>query len=165
MTADSEHPKGRVEKATAGEYRIVTYIDIDAPKEDVWATLTDWENLGSWSSSFISLEGDFVDGGHVKVAFRVLGLTQRYEHDLIDFDDGSQFAWSDPFLLGMVDHHVYRVEATGPSSTRFHQTDQASGGAAGVIGALMARMMRNMYDRFNSELKIEVERRARINAQ
>jgi hypothetical protein len=99
----------------------------------------------------------------VKVAFKVLGMTQKYEHDLIDFLEGSQFAWSDPFLLGMTDHHVYRVEAIGEEATRFHQTDQAKGGAAGVIGWLMSRTMKNMYVGFNQELKTEVERRRSAN--
>lgn len=159
MRGVGEPDRGTVERVATSEYRIATYVDIDATAGEVWSTLTDWDNLASWSSSFVSLEGDFVDGGHVKVAFKVFGMTQRYEHDLIEFVEGSQFAWSDPFLLGMVDHHVYRVEATGPSSARFHQTDRAMGGAAGIIGSLMARTMRNMYDVFNLELKAETERR------
>ena len=159
MSAVSEQGKGTVQKVAADEYRITTYIDIDATAEEVWSTLTDWENLGSWSSSFLSLDGEFADGGHVTVAFRVLGLVQRYEHDLIEFVPGGQFAWSDPFLLGMVDHHVYRIESTGPSSVRFHQTDRAKGAAARFIGGITARSMRTMYDAFNLELKAETESR------
>jgi hypothetical protein len=159
MPNESDRQHGTVERAARGHYRIVTHVDIDASADDVWTTLTDWDSLSSWSSSFVSLDGDFRDGGQVKVAFNVLGIKQNYEHILIGFVAGEQFAWSDPFLLGMVDHHVYRVEATGPSSSRFHQTDQAKGGASGVIGGLTARMMRNMYDRFNLELKAEAERR------
>lgn len=159
MPGTSEPTKGSVERVAANEYRIATHIDIDATAPEVWATLTDWGSLSSWSSSFVSLDGEFTDGGHVTVAFKVLGLVQTYEHDLIDFVDGSRFGWSDPFLLGMVDHHVYRIEATGPSSVRFHQTDQAKGAAARIIGGVTARMMRNMYDRFNVELKTETEGR------
>lgn len=157
MSAMSE--SANVEKVSFSEFRIVTHIDIDAPVQEVWDTLTDWDNLASWSSSFVSLEGDFSDGGHVKVAFKVLGTTQNYEHDLIDFIDGERFAWSDPFLLGMTDHHVYRVEGINGETTRFHQTDRAKGGATGFFGALVSRAMKNMYVGFNEELKTEVERR------
>ena len=161
MSAMSE--SGSVEKVSFNEYRIVTHIDIEASVEEVWATLTDWDNLASWNSSFISLEGDFSSGGHVKVAFKVIGMKQNYEHDLIDFIDGAQFAWSDPFLLGMTDHHVYRVEAIDGETTRFHQTDRAKGGAAGFVGVLVSRAMKNMYVGFNEELKTEVERRRSAN--
>ena len=155
---------GSVEKVSYREFRIVTHIDIEAPVEEVWAALTDWDNLASWSSSFVSLEGDFSDGGHVTVAFKVLGMTQNYEHDLIDFVDGAQFGWSDPFLMGMTDHHVYRLEAIDGGATRFHQTDQAKGGAAGIVGRFISHMMKNMYVDFNEELKTEVERRRSANA-
>jgi uncharacterized protein YndB with AHSA1/START domain len=158
VSNERAYQSGTVEKVSFDEFRIITHIDIEAPVEDVWATLTDWENLAAWSTSFVSLEGDFSDGGYVRVAFKVLGMTQNYEHNLIDFIDGAQFAWSDPFLLGMTDHHVYRVEAIDEGTTRFHQTDQAKGGAAGIIGWLMSRTMKNMYVGFNEELKIEVER-------
>ncbi len=158
MSSDGDG-SARVEKVAGDEYRIVTHIDIEAPAALVWSTLTDWGNLASWSSSFVSLEGDFSSDGHIKVAFKVFGLTQKYEHDLIEFVDGAQFAWSDPFLLGMTDHHVYRVEATGSDTSRFHQTDQAKGGAARIIGGVMARTMKNMHVGFNRELKAEVERR------
>ncbi len=154
---------GNVEKVSFNEFRIVTHIDIEAPVEEVWATLTDWENLAAWSSSFVSLVGDFSVGGDVEVAFKVFGMTQHYEHNLIDFIDGEQFGWSDPFLLGMTDHHVYRVETIDEETTRFHQTDQANGGAASVIGWLTSRTMRNMYVGFNQELKTEVERRRSSN--
>jgi hypothetical protein len=147
-----------VEKVGGNEYRIVTYIDIDAPVDAVWATLTDWGNLAAWNSSFVSLEGDFCDGGHVNASFKVLGTTRSYEHDLIDFIEGAQFAWSDPFLLGMTDYHMYRVEAIDEETTRFHQTDQAKGGAAVLVGWLVSRTMKDMYVGFNQELKAEVER-------
>lgn len=162
MASDNEGSLGSIKKVATNEYHIITHIDIGASTEDVWATLTDWDNLASWSSSFVSLDGDFTGGGHVKVAFKVMGTTQNYEHDLIDFVEGSQFAWSDPFLLGMIDHHTYRVEAIGAETTRFHQTDQAKGGAAVIVGVLMARMMKKMYVRFNQELANEVVRRRSV---
>ena len=162
LASGSERSVGTVEKLATNDFHIVTHIDIEASAEDVWATLTDWDNLDSWSSSFVSLVGDFSAGGHIKVAFKVMGTTQNYEHDLVDFVEGSQFAWSDPFMFGMVDHHMYRVEATAAETTRFHQTDQVKGGAAGLIGGLTARKMKSMYARFNQELATEVGRRLAV---
>ena len=69
---------------------------------------------------------------------------------------------TDPFLLGMVDHHMYRVEVIDDETTRFRQTDQVRGGAAGIVGGLMARTMKNMYVGFNRELKAEAEGRRSV---
>jgi uncharacterized protein YndB with AHSA1/START domain len=146
-------------KIAPDEYQIHTSILIDAPSEAVWSTLTDWENLRRWSSSFIGLHGDFEPGGRVEVSFKILGLTRRFDHDLTEFDSGRSFAWSDPFLLGMVDDHRYLLERVDASTTRFVHTDRAKGGAARLVGRLTAAAMKRMHDRFNAELRAEVARR------
>lgn len=157
MATEDSKGGSSVRKVARNEYRIATHIAIDAPPEEVWATLTDWENLSTWSSSFIALEGDFEDGGHVKVQFKAMGITRHYEHDLIDFDEGVQFAWSDPFLFGMVDRHRFRVERDGNGATTFVQTDRVKGGATPLFGGMAARRLKRMYERFNLQLKNQVE--------
>ncbi|MEM7094528.1 MAG: SRPBCC domain-containing protein [Actinomycetota bacterium] len=150
----------RVTKRGRADYEIYTDINIEAPAATVWETLTDFAAMPAWSSSFQGLDGDFRASGRVSARFKMMGRTSSFEHDLIDFVGGSQWAWSDPFGLGMVDHHVYRVESVTETTSRFVQTDQAKGGAALVLGRLAAIAMRRMYTRFNAELKAEVERRA-----
>lgn len=157
MATEDSKGGSSVRKVARNEYRVATHIAIDAQPEEVWATLTDWENLSTWSTSFVALEGDFEDGGHVKVQFKAMGLIRRYEHDLIDFEEGVQFAWSDPLLFGMVDRHRFRVERTGSGLTKFVHTDRVKGGATPLLGAVAARLMRRMYKRFNEQLKHQVE--------
>lgn len=157
MSTEDSRQGSSITRVARNELRVATHIAIDAPPAEVWATLTDWDNLSTWSSSFVSLEGDFEDGGRVRVTFKVMGLKHRYERDLIDFQDGIQFAWSDRFLLGMVDRHRYRVEPHGNGATKFVQTDRVKGGAAIILGPLVARMLRRMYVRFNRELKNQIE--------
>ena len=149
----------RVTKRGRGDYEIYTDIVINAPAAVVWETLTDFDTMPDWSSSFQGLEGDFGPGGHVTAHFSALGHEVTFEHELIDFEDGVQFAWSDPFALGMVDHHLYRVEPITDTTCRFIQTDQARGGHAHVAGRMSAHSTRAMYVAFNAELRDEAEHR------
>jgi uncharacterized protein YndB with AHSA1/START domain len=157
MATKDSRAGSSVRKVASNEYRVSTHIAIDAPPEEVWETLTDWENLSTWSTSFVSLEGDFEEGGNVTVAFKMMGIERHHEHDLIDFQDGVQFAWSDPFLFGMVNRHRYRIERTGNGTTKFVHTDRVKGGPAVVLGSIAARMMKRRYGRFDLELKNQVE--------
>ncbi|MCZ7533426.1 MAG: SRPBCC family protein [Acidimicrobiia bacterium] len=159
MAVRKSSDTARVRKLGRSDYRIVAHIDIDAPGNEVWSVLTDWEHLADWNSSFLALTGDFVEGGQVRTTFRMLGVKRHYEHELMDFIEGRQFGWSDPFLFGMTDHHIFRVEPIDSDRTRFHQTDRVYAGASSVFGALTARLVMRMHARFNRALAAEVARR------
>ncbi|PAP79064.1 hypothetical protein B1759_11920 [Rubrivirga sp. SAORIC476] len=159
---DSMPTSNRTDRLGPRDYRVYTEIDIAAPAPVVWATLTDFERLSDWSTSFRGLTGDFWDGGAVTATFRVLGVRQTYEHVLFDVEDGVQWAWSDPLGAGIRDHHVYRVEPTGETTARFVHTDRATGGYVGLLNRLVARVIRSMCERFNEELRAEAERRYAI---
>ncbi len=148
-----------VRKLGRGDYRIVANIEIDAPIDPIWSVLTDWEHLADWNSSFLALTGDFKVGGRVRTTFRVLGIKRQYEHELIDFVEGRQFGWSDPFLFGMTDHHIFRVEPIDSDRTRFYQTDRVYAGSSFMFGALTARLVMRMHARFNQALAAEVAKR------
>lgn len=152
------HPEDYVKKVGLGDYRVHTEIDIDAPASTVWETLTDFEHY-EWSSSFKGLDRPVEQGAKVTATFHMMGKDQTIDHELIDVDPGVQWAWSDQFAAGMIDHHVYRVEPIDETKSRFIQRDRPHGGAAVVAGRLTARSFRKMYETFNSELKAEAERR------
>ncbi len=154
------HPDDFVEKISSSDYAVHTQIDIDAPADVVWATLTDFDNMG-WSSSFKGIEGAIADGATVVAHFHAMGRDQRFEHTLIEVEPGVQWAWSDPFMMGMVDHHLYRVEPIDEARSRFIQEDRPHGGAAVVAGRMTAEGFKRMYEQFNEELKHEAERRHR----
>ena len=153
--------KGFTEKVGPGDHMVHTEIEIDAPADVVWATLTDFDTMSEWSSSLQRIEGSLGEGAEVVAYFRVLGRDRAFEHTIIEFEDGVQWAWSDPLALGMVDHHTYRVEPLADSRCRFVQTDRATGGAAPVLGKATVELDKTTYQKFNQELKQEAERRYR----
>ncbi len=154
MTSDANS----IERLGLGNYQVHTQIDIDAPASVVWATLTDFDDYG-WSSSFKGLDGPVEPGAEVTATFVVSGRTRTIQHELIDVEPGVQWAWSDVFMPGLTDFHVYRVEPIDDARSRFIQRDRPHGRAGFLLGWFMARSFRSMYETFNAELKAEAERR------
>ncbi|MEM7539068.1 MAG: SRPBCC domain-containing protein [Chloroflexota bacterium] len=152
---------GTVEKAEGHTVLIHTEVVINAHPDVVWAVLTDWAKLSEWSPGLINLTGDFRKDGTITATFK-LGIgehTQDFTHPLIHFEEGRMFGWSDPlpYMAGMTDNHIYKLEPLPEDRTRFVQTDQLAGGLAHVIGTHMARGMMHAYVEFNRALKVRVE--------
>jgi acetyl esterase/lipase/ketosteroid isomerase-like protein len=159
--ATDANEQGVIERISATHVKIVTSIEIDAPHDVVWAVLTDFAALPSWSSGLQGLEGDFRDGGQVTVTFRAFGRDQVFRHELAFFQDGVQFGWSD-FATGVfTDRHVYRVEPLLNGRTRFVQSDEPQGAVVRFLGGMIARQTVSLYQTFNKELKARAEQVAR----
>ena len=141
-----------------------TEIQIAAPADAVWAELTDFAAMPSWSRSLQSMEGDFREGGHVVVQFMdQKGKVGKYEHDLIVWEAGRAFGWSDPIISGLRDHHVYRITPT-EGGCRFTQDDQAKGSMTLLLGGVASNFMIGTYPVFNASLKARAEARIAADA-
>ena len=141
------------------EKRVFTEIEINATREQVWSILTDFDKMPEWSSSFQGMEGEFKAGGKASSYFKApLGKKDmKFDHTIIEFKEGFSFGWSDPIMLGMKDHHIYKLEELPNGNTRFIQTDSVEGGLTFLMGKLMLNEMNKTYQKFNQELKERVE--------
>ncbi|MCB9763744.1 MAG: nuclear transport factor 2 family protein [Alphaproteobacteria bacterium] len=152
----------RVEPVGPDHVKVYTSIEIEASHERVWATLTDFDRIGEWCDSLVKVTGDFRANGVIHTTFRLgLGVEQTPSHELIYFEEGRVFGWSDPVILGIRDNHRYVVETLPNSRTRFVQTDGFTGGLTSVMGRTLAGQVATVFKDFNRALKQEVERRAR----
>lgn len=159
---DATMMHGRIAQLSDTHATVDTSVLINATPAEVWATLTDFDAMSSWSSGTLQgMTGDIADGGNVTITF-IFGTTEdgapnvmEIPHTLI-FEEGSVMGWSDPFpedIGGGHDNHLYRVEACG-DQTLFVQSDAVAGNpyAANFVAQLLP-----MYQTFNAELKAEVE--------
>ena len=159
---DATLMSGSIAQLSPTHATVDTSVLINATTTEVWATLTDFDNMASWSTGTLqSMTGDIQDGGGVTITF-VFGTDENGEpnlrtipHTLI-YDEGRTFGWSDPFPEengGGHDNHVYRVEACG-DQTLFVQSDEVVDNpyAANFVTQLLP-----MYQTFNAELKAVVE--------
>ncbi len=160
---DATMMQGSIAQVTETHATIHTSVLVDASPAEVWAILTDFDDMAMWSSGTLQgMTGDIKNGGSVTITF-IFGTTEDGEpnimtipHTLI-YDEGSVIGWSDPFpedVGGGHDNHLYRVEACG-DRTLFVQSDEIVGNpnAANFVARLLP-----MYQMFNAELKAEVER-------
>lgn len=161
-----EVSQAMVEAVADDHHRVESFIVIDAPAADVWAVLTDFESMPSWSTSFQGLTGDFQDGGEVEAVYLVANpMTGEvgpvaFPH-VLSMVDGARFGWSDPIVgfAGITDNHVFAVEAISACQTRFIQTDEFRGTDPGITTEVLAGLSAQGYESFNAELKAEVEGR------
>ena len=161
---DSTMMEGSIAQLSDTHATIHTSILIDAAPAEVWATLTDFDAMASWSSGTLQgMEGDIEHGGNVTITF-IFGTTEdgapnvmTIPHTLI-YDEGSMIGWSDPFpedIGGGHDNHLYRLEACG-EQTLFVQSDEI---VDNPFAANFVTQLLPMYQTFNAELKAEVEGR------
>lgn len=151
--AELTHPEDDV-------FVIHTEVFIDAAPEKVWAVLTDFERLSEWSNNLIGLEGDFREGGQITIKIKVGMVRQTLQHEVKFFEEGRSFGWSDPFMPGITDRHIYQVNPTDDGKTLFVQSDEVKGphGHLGYhIGHQLASGMMQTYVEFNRRLKARVE--------
>jgi uncharacterized protein YndB with AHSA1/START domain len=145
------------------ERRIHTEVVIDAPAETVWAELTDFAAMPSWSRSLQSIEGTLGAGAEVVVYFmNDKGEVGKFPHTLKVFEAGRSFGWSDPIPgTGVRDDHLYLVEALPDGRTRFTQNDAATGFTSLFLGGLVMDFFRDTYPVFNRTLKARAEKRGK----
>lgn len=161
---DAAMMRGSLAQLSASHATIYSAIRIDAAPAEVWAILTDFERMAEWSSATLqNMTGDIRHGGAVEITF-LFGedaegkpVVNTIPHQLI-FRDGAHFGWSDPFptdIGGGHDNHLYRVEPCG-ETTLFVQSDEI---VDNPYAATFAAQLLPLYQRFNAELKAEVEKR------
>lgn len=160
---DATMMNGSITQLSATHATVDTSILINASAADVWATLTDFDTMSSWSTSTLQgITGDIKNGGSVMITF-IFGVDDNGEpksneipHRLI-FDEGREFGWSDPFpedVGGGRDNHIYRVEACGDKAL-FIQSDEIVDNA---YAANFVTQLFPMYQTFNAELKAAAEK-------
>lgn len=159
---DATLTSGSIAQLSESHASVYTSTLINAPAAEVWATLTDFDRMATWSRGTLQgMTGEIRDGGSVVITF-IFGTNDngapnvmQIPHTLI-YKDGEMFGWSDPFseeIGGGHDNHVYRVEPCN-EQTRFVQSDEI---VDNPYAANFASQLMPLYQTFNAELKAAVE--------
>ena len=149
--------ESQVAKDSEGRWTVFTEIEIDAPPAKVWQVLTDFARMPEWADGSLQSVEPFVDGQEAKVMFHN-GMYTMKMNRMLKIVDGESFEWEGKVTLGLLDHHVCRIEAIeGGERTRFIQTDLADGAIGKPLGWIMMNSFRKNYDKWNKSLKAAVE--------
>jgi hypothetical protein len=148
--------ESRIERVSAFHRRIHTEIVIDAPCEHVWRVMTDWDRLHEWSPTLRGVVGDIGHGQTVACVYRFRGKDATPKHTLY-YDEGRAFGWSDPLLPGLIDRHLFQIEAMSDGRTKLIQSDEVRGPLCPVLGSFFLGEMAATYPQYNRALKARVE--------
>lgn len=110
-------------------YRAVVHTEvvINAPVEDVWEVLMDFENL-DWSPTFRGFEGELTHGSDVVALINVGEQVIELPIQLVWYE-GKRFGWrgengfSGPELH---DNHMFVLNPIDENTTLFMQTDDST---------------------------------------
>jgi hypothetical protein len=148
----------KITKYTTFNRSVYTEIVINAPIEKVWNELTNFEEMSTWNKSLQKIEGDFRKNGQTEVHFMDnKGIVGIYKHQLIHFEEGKLFGWSDPFIFGITDNHKYQLEKISQNQTKLIQSDEANGFATLFMGNFIMNFFLKSYTEFNLTLKNRLE--------
>lgn len=137
---------------------VYTELIINAPIEKVWKELTNFKEMPNWSKSLQKIEGDFRKNGLTDVYFMDnKGKVGLYKHQLIYFEEGKLFGWSDPFIFGMVDNHKYQLVQISDHQTKLIQSDELNGFGTLLLGNYIVKIFLKSYTAFNEALKNRIE--------
>ncbi len=150
----------KITKHSTFKRSVYTETIINAPIEKVWQELTNFKEMPTWSKTLQKIEGDFRKNGQTEVHFMDnKGKVGIYKHELIHFEEGKLFGWSDPFILGITDNHKYQLEKISESQTKLIQSDEANGFATLFMGNFIMNFFLKAYTEFNEALKERVEKK------
>jgi carbon monoxide dehydrogenase subunit G len=142
---------------TTAPVRAASEIDVDAPAERVWDTLTD---LGSWptwmdGTKSVTTHGTFTVG----TAFEWKNGPGTIKSEVLAADRPGHVAWSGR-TMGIRAVHVWTIEARGSATTHVRTAESWAGLLPRLLRGPLAKTLRRALDGGVQSLKAEAERRA-----
>ncbi len=139
---------------------IKTEIEINAPVEEVWKTLMDFNNWNKWNPIVANVSGVSALGS--KLAVTMCGkdgkATQKYEPVISVFESPRSMRWrakmGAEFLF--TNDKVFELEKTN-SGTRLVHKELFSGLMVSLFWKKMETFVPGMLNTMNSALKTKVE--------
>lgn len=137
-------------------------VDIAAPAELVWSVLVDLPSYPQWNPYTVKVESSLRLGEPVKLFLpdpaRPGELLQVIEH-LADFNPPRLLAWEMHASAANPDaaRREQIIEATGPTSCRYHTTDLFLGATADQVMELHGAWVKQGFDAVALALKARAE--------
>lgn len=125
-------------------------VDINAPTSAIWSLLTDSQNYTSWNSTIVSIEGDIVQGGTIKLVSK-LDPNRTFKLKVKEFVPYRLLSWGDP-----MGKRTYTLEEKS-GATHVTMTEKI-GGPIFPLFASKIPSFDASFDQFVNDLKKEAEK-------
>ena len=144
---------------------VYTEIEVDAPKERVWAAISDFDAYASWNPLMIEVRGKAEAGQRMDWTSRIAGADRPYDAKIDKAEPYRELSWTGPISsLGRVlfwGTHSLIVEELGPRRVRFINKERFGGLMSIPYGSFLRTGVRDAYDRMNAAVKLRAEQLAR----
>ncbi len=134
-------------------------LEIAAPVAEVWGILTDFPRYQEWNPFITEIKSDGVVGSPLRLLLSLPeGRDYRLKPRLLRMEENHELRWRAHLLLpGLFDgEHFLRVQAQGPTRTRFVQGENFSGVLVRFSGNTLTQVARG-FDYMNEALKRRAE--------
>lgn len=132
-------------------------IHIRAPRETIWALLTDAEDFPRWNSTVTSITGPIAQGQ--KLAIKVPISDRTFTPRVTELVAGTRMVWSDGMAPMFKGERTFTLTARADGSTDFEMVEVFSGVMLPMIKGSLPDFG-PVFDRYAQDLKKEAEARA-----
>ncbi len=136
-----------------------TEIDIDAPAERVWESLTDFPSFPEWNPFIREIQGTLAVGSRLEVTLGASGTTpMTFRPTVRSVVPNRELRWLGRVgLPGLFDgEHIFELEPLGPDHVRFVQRERFRGLFVPILGKSLDRDARRGFEEMNRALRARV---------
>ncbi len=136
--------------------KIFTSIRINACIEEVWQTLTDFENYSEWNPFIKSLSGEVKKGNQITV--KLQGMT--FKPIVTAFDKHKEFKWLGHLLFkGLFDgEHRFYLKENRDGTTTLEHSENFNGVLVMWFSKSLDRDTQKGFEKMNQAIKERAER-------
>ena len=137
-----------------------TEIVIDAPVEEVWNTLMDFESYAEWNPFIKSIKGKAKVGAVLENTLSLKeGSTQIFKPKILVLTPQQEFRWlGSMFFKGLFDgEHYFLLSSINSSQTKLTHGEKFSGLFAGLIMRAIRADTQKGFDQMNKALSKRLE--------
>jgi hypothetical protein len=139
---------------------LLSSIEIRAPAETVWETLTDLRKFRDWNPFIREASGEARVGGRVRVRVRSsLAIPLVFHATVLACDEPRELRWRGHFLASWLasGEHTFTLEERTAGSVHFVQREVFSGVLPRLVGRLLERETLRGFQGMNRALKARAE--------
>lgn len=134
---------------------IRTHIDINAPRQQVWQVLTDFDRYPEWNPFVQSLTGEVQEGKQIKI--QLPGM--KFQPTVLAFRQNEELRWlGHLWVKGIFDgEHFFQLEELPNGQTRLIHGEHFSGLLVPVLKKQLLNDTKAGFIAMNEALKMKSE--------
>jgi hypothetical protein len=140
--------------------RLDTHIDIESPPEAVWKALTTFSAYGDWNPYLKEVQGELVQGYHLRVTVQpASGKARVFQRLITAVIPGVELSWKSKLIWPWLfqGKHTFRLTPLGSGGTRLENLETFSGLLTPLLWPMLNTSVRHQFEAMNHALKLLME--------